>query len=255
MEFVKQSAEEWKQKSFDFFDILSHIERCGRICYKSKSDLTKETAIKFYEMITKRKHFSVEEHASIILDPDKSRDYKFKPKVGEIDFMDGFYTNFRNFCYTATLLVIAEHYKTIKEAYEDLKAKEDVVNLRKTIHIITDRATAQQLTRHRAFSFSMESQRYCNYKGGLEFIMQDGLVGKDKLLLEIEKTYQDDVNNGVRPEIARAILPNCTKTELVMTGYFNDWRKFLDERLKETTGKVSPTMKELATKISAFIYH
>ncbi len=251
MKFVYQSAELWKQKSHDFYDILSHIERCGRICYKSKSDLTKETAIKFNEMICKRKHFSVQEHAELVLDSDKCR---FKQCFGDADVGGEFHTNFRSFHQRITLRIMAGDYSCVEEAYNDLMIP-DAVRWRRSVHIITDRATAQQLTRHRVFSFSMESQRYCNYKGGLEFIEQEGLKDKNDLLERIERSYQEDVNNGVRPEIARAILPNCTKTELVMTGYFSDWKRFLNERLEESTGKVSPTMKELASKIKTAIWH
>ena len=43
---------------------LQLIELAGRTCYRSKSDLTEETAIKFVRMIMKRGHESVLEHAS-----------------------------------------------------------------------------------------------------------------------------------------------------------------------------------------------
>lgn len=43
---------------------LTLIERAGRICYKSEDKITPESNIKFTEMILKRGHESVIEHAS-----------------------------------------------------------------------------------------------------------------------------------------------------------------------------------------------
>lgn len=46
-------------------DILRHIERCGRVCYKSEDKITDDSARKFVQNIIKRGHEAVLEHASI----------------------------------------------------------------------------------------------------------------------------------------------------------------------------------------------
>ena len=51
------------------------------------------------------------------------------------------------------------------------------------------------------------------------------------------------------PQAAREVLPLCTKSELIMTGFEDDWKDFLDKRLKGTTGKPHPDMVELAQMI------
>ena len=48
---------------------------------------------------------------------------------------------------------------------------------------------------------------------------------------------------------AREILPLCTKSELVMTGFESDWRHFFDLRLFGKTGEPHPDMKHLAELI------
>jgi thymidylate synthase (FAD) len=48
---------------------------------------------------------------------------------------------------------------------------------------------------------------------------------------------------------AREILPLCTATEAVYTGFAEDWKHFLRLRYLGTTGAPHPNMKELATKI------
>lgn len=45
--------------------ILKHIERCGRVCYKSEDNIVDGSAEKFVRMLVKRGHESVLEHFSI----------------------------------------------------------------------------------------------------------------------------------------------------------------------------------------------
>lgn len=52
-------------------DPFIHIERVGRTCYKSLSDFTHETGVKFFNTLVKSKHYSVLEHSTFLflLDP------------------------------------------------------------------------------------------------------------------------------------------------------------------------------------------
>lgn len=45
--------------------ILQHIERCGRVCYKSEDKITDTSAQTFVDSIIKRGHEAVLEHASV----------------------------------------------------------------------------------------------------------------------------------------------------------------------------------------------
>lgn len=45
--------------------VLHHIERCGRVCYKSEDKITKTSAQTFVGNIIKRGHEAVLEHASV----------------------------------------------------------------------------------------------------------------------------------------------------------------------------------------------
>lgn len=81
------------------------------------------------------------------------------------------------------------------------------------------RSLLAQLTRHRLCSFSVQSQRYCKMNNN--FVIPDTLrenkelVGKT--LNQITDCYNELIENGVKKEDARAILPNATCTNLVMT--------------------------------------
>lgn len=46
-------------------DIMKHLEKCGRTCYKSEESITEESANKFIKHIIASGHESVIEHASI----------------------------------------------------------------------------------------------------------------------------------------------------------------------------------------------
>ena len=47
---------------------------------------------------------------------------------------------------------------------------------------------------------------------------------------------------------ARDVLPNATKTELIMTGFASDWRHVMDLRLFGKTGAPHPDMIDLMQK-------
>lgn len=49
----------------DGVKMLKHIERCGRICYKSEGDITEDSYMKFIRNIIDRGHESVLEHAGL----------------------------------------------------------------------------------------------------------------------------------------------------------------------------------------------
>ena len=82
------------------------------------------------------------------------------------------------------------------------------------------RSLLAQLTRHRVASYSVQSQRYCKMDNN--FVIPEALGGENKkitgiILQEIMCCYNALLENGVKKEDARAILPNATCTNLVMT--------------------------------------
>ena len=58
-----------------------------------------------------------------------------------------------------------------------------------------------------------------------------------------EDTYIGLIAAGYKPQEARAVLPNALKTELVMTGFINDWKRFFDLRCATNA---HPQAQELA---------
>ena len=63
-------------------------------------------------------------------------------------------------------------------------------------------------------------------------------------LEEVEDIYLSLVNEeGWIPQQARVVLPNALKTELVMTGFADDWKHFFDLRCATNA---HPQAQELA---------
>lgn len=125
-----------------------------------------------------------------------------------------------------------------------------------TFKIITDRAIANELTRHRHASFAQESTRYCSYdeltviQAPDELRIVDGRYPAPEWVTSMQlcmKNYRDLISKRVSPQIARSILPLCLKTELYMTANFREWKYILDLRSKSNC---HPQMVELMKMIS-----
>lgn len=122
------------------------------------------------------------------------------------------------------------------------------------IEIETSRAIAQQILRHRSFSFQEFSQRYAEVTKmePVELRMQadknrqssneviDTSTSRkivDDVIETCENAYQDLLNIGIAKECARMILPLTTQTTLIMHGTLRSWVHFFDQRCSEHAQK------------------
>lgn len=155
-----------------------------------------------------------------------------------------------------------------------------------TARFICDRGISHEFVRHRVFSFAQESQRYCNYNkdkfnNELTFIKPTWLniptgdytywdgdwcdIDNMKIQLPSDNGIADNflwclnnagmqyrllINKGLKPQEARAILPNATKTELVMTGFESDWEHFFELRC---SGAAHPDARKLADELKSLM--
>lgn len=155
-----------------------------------------------------------------------------------------------------------------------------------TARFICDRGVSHEFVRHRVFSFAQESQRYCNYNkdkfnNELTFIKPTWLdiptgdytywdgdwcdIDNMKIQLPSDNGIADNflwclnnagmqyrllINKGLKPQEARAVLPNATKTELVMTGFESDWEHFFGLRC---SGAAHPDAKKLADELKSLM--
>jgi thymidylate synthase (FAD) len=144
-----------------------------------------------------------------------------------------------------------------------------------SMRFICDRGVSHEIVRHRLFSYSQESTRYCDYtKKGIAFIIPCWLPSLDRYAGVVEESSLEYYNVEIAadmdalvwleqmsavaqryqhlidfwkwsPQQARSVLPNSLKTDLVVTGNFREWRHFFKLRLAKAA---HPQMHEVARK-------
>lgn len=267
--------------------IYKIIEQAGRVCYKSEDKITEDSAKEFVERMIKSGHGAMLEHGTVYLKipygtMDDRGEFSNEPIV--IKYIDNPYSVVMNnsendyWYITSNYRVIIEN-----EWIDDLQYLCEPTEFhakRITVHFVCDRGVSHEFVRHRVFSFAQESTRYCNYskdKFGNEvtFIepcwLEDynyegntyyngflvALRAAEANYFDLMKKWEDRIpdkryktgfrNNPWTPQQARAVLPNSLKTELVMTGFVSDWKRFFRLRSRiAKTGKPHPQAQELA---------
>ena len=130
-----------------------------------------------------------------------------------------------------------------------------------TAKFICDRGVSHEIVRHRVMSFAQESTRYCNYskdKFGQELTFiepswefpSSNIVNTrerfEAMLKEAEANYMELITLGFKPQEARAVLPNALKTEIVVTGFIDDWKHFFELRCSNAA---HPDIRKLALNL------
>ena len=130
-----------------------------------------------------------------------------------------------------------------------------------TALFVCDRGVSHELVRHRIASYCQESTRYCNYSkdafgneitviqpSQLERPADDKPEATDWDVWEYsceqaEQAYFDLLRRGCAPQEARAVLPTCLKTEVMVTMNPREWRHFFKLRCSSAA---HPDMRHVA---------
>lgn len=243
--------------------VYKQIEIAGRTCYKSEDKITENSCKEFVCRMINNGHTAMLEHGSIYLkvpNEDCSEDYHewvymFPEDYSWVDIDgDGKFTyistNYRHIIEKNVGNAILLKYLCAPTQYH---------NLRVSVRFICDRGIMAELTRHRVFSFAVESTRFCNYSKDkfnkeVSFILPTNIENGDvnvrsgikDALSKSENLYMSLIALGIKPQDARCILPTCLKTEVVMTGFISDWRHFFDLRCAPNA---HPDMQVLANQL------
>lgn len=234
--------------------VYKQIEKAGRVCYKSEDNITETSAKEFVDMLIKRGHLSVLEHGTVYLDfTDEWPHDRYK----ESPYSKVYKNTLENDWDAPHLYVTTNMRAIIENGWEDdlkymCEPTEHHIK-RTTVKFICSRSTSHQLVRHRVMSFAQESQRYCNYSlnkfnNEITFVypswLDDNKVCTDFEfgLIDAEVRYFNMIKLGYKPQQARQILPNACKTELVVTGFNDDWKQLLELRC---SAGADPDIKQL----------
>lgn len=286
MRLIKPSFSIWDQQE-GLEGVYKQIERAGRVCYKSEDKITEDSAKGFVGRMVKSGHGAMLEHGTVYLKipygtMDDRGEFSNEPIV--IKYIDNPYSVVMNNSENDYWYITSNYRVIIENGWIDdlqyLCEPTEFHAKRITVHFVCDRGVSHEFVRHRVMSFAQESTRYCNYSkdkfgNELTFIIprwlslsngsytydypngftKDGSKWDSKLelntfllsLVRSEATYLELIEQGWAPQQARAVLPNSLKTELVMTGFVSDWKRFFRLRSRiAKTGKPHPQAQELA---------
>ena len=253
----------------------------GRTCYKSEDKITEDSAKGFVERMIQSGHGAMLEHGTVYLtipgehEPDEwgradvfinykgsYRYNKYSKVVVEYWEQEPVGTQCE-FCkkiprsrlhITTNLRVLVENdwMEDLQYICEPTKYHEKRITVRYTsdIHFYKD------TTRHRVFSWAIESTRFCNYLkekfgASISFLIPCWLKEEEELEFEedlrtIESIYFKWINKGWQAQQAAYFLIQGTKAEIIMTGFVSDYKHFFDLRSElAVTGKPHPTVVEL----------
>ena len=193
---------------------LQHIEKIGRVCYKSEDRITEdgESAKKFVGMLIKTGHEAMIEHSSLSVKftVDRGVSHELvRHRIASFAQESTRYCNYANnkFGGECTFIDIAPG------MHLDTKMK----NMSKEeINAVYD-----------------------------EWILA---------MEDAEKHYMRMLEIGATPQIARSVLPNSTKTEITITTNYREWRNFFKLRVPKTAHPqmrevTIELLKELKTRI------
>ncbi|MBU7045012.1 MAG: FAD-dependent thymidylate synthase [Theionarchaea archaeon] len=115
------------------------------------------------------------------------------------------------------------------------------------------RACAQQLTRHRLASYTMLSQRYSEMNDPEAFVIPPSIIGNQTAenmyyfyMTEAFAAYNDLLQLGIKPEDARFLLPNATKTNIIVTMNARELLHFFSLRC---CGRAQWEIREMANEM------
>lgn len=249
--------------------IYKMVEIAGRTCYKSEDNITEDSAKGFVDRMIKSGHGAMLEHGTVYLDipwnaTEEAFSLQLKLRIHKYDsnkYSRVVDTKELHSYITTNLRVLVEN-GWLDDLQYICEPTEHHIK-RVSVRFICDRGVSHEFVRHRVMSFAQESTRYCNYSKNkfgneLTFIAPDW-INDDKpinspaynnayeifysAMEEAESFYMILLENGFKPQQARNVLPNAVKTELVMTGFIDDWKHFFFLR---DAAPAHPQARELA---------
>lgn len=258
MELINPYYEISNQESFDLIGIYKQIEKTGRVSHKSEDRITETSAKDFVEKLIGWGHTACLEQGSVYLKINNN-DIEGLTMLDEIPFekVDHYLIlnedNEENIYVSTNARVIQEN--NLHGLLKYLCPPTEYHEKRYCVKFVCSRAISHELVRHRKMSFIQESQRYVNYSKNkfnkeIKFIKplwyddnkhniyyesfsEDQWTKEDrfyKACMNSERDYFQLLDYGLKPQEAREVLINSTKTEIYVTGFKSDWDKFFDLR-------------------------
>lgn len=240
MKIIKSSVEILPQEE-GVVGMLKHIERIGRIAYKSENKITEDSYIRFTEMLKNRGHWAVFDSGTVYMVIPKGVKWVYKlmgNPYSRVEYDERGYRYFITTNYRVILklgISLEELKKYWVEPNEDPRFYK-----RLTSHWICSRGVSHELVRHRVFSFIQESQRYVNYSkdrfgGEIIYIIPQWMY---RVRENIGNTV-DSLTMLPRDYIlsldGQEMVENLAAWDRTVASRYNLWQRIEDDYIYETT--------------------
>ncbi len=193
---------------------LKHIERIGRVCYKSEDRITEdgESAKKFVKMLIDAQHFAMIEHStlSVMFTTDRGVSHEMvRHRVASFAQESTRYVNY---------------------AKEKFGNEINVVDIMNGINLDGKMKNMDADVIGSIYSEWLEAMK------------------------DAERHYMKMIELGATPQIARSVLPNSTRTTITITADYREWRHFFKLRCDKTAHPqireiAIPLLNELKEKL------
>ena len=193
---------------------LKHIEKIGRVCYKSEGKITEdgESAKKFVKMLIDRGHEAMIEHSSLsvkfVVDRGVSHEL-VRHRIASFAQESTRYVNY---------------------SLDKFGNEINVIDINNGIKLDNKMKNMDAET--------------------IELIIEEWLLAME----DAERHYMKMMELGATPQIARSVLPNSTKTEITISANYREWRNFFKLRVPSTAHPqmrevTIPLLKELKNRL------
>lgn len=245
--------------------VYKAIELAGKVSHKSEHNIKEGSAKEFVDRMIKLGHYAPLEFGTVYLQffwpgavcqhCNQTTPHKLLDKYADNKYsMVRYHGN--DVYVTTNLRILVEN-----NWLDDLKylcGPTEYHEKRYTVKFTLPIGISREFVRHRAFSFMELSTRYVNMSGNkvgneITFIspnFKPDFIGSPLYLEWVgalrnaEKSYNNLIKLGYKPQEARGVLPLDTKTELYMCGYIEDWKHFFE--LRDDKQHAHPQAYELA---------
>lgn len=154
MRLIKSSVEILEQEP-GIEGIYKQVERTGRVAYKSENYITEDSNKRFISMLYNKGHFSPYEHGTVYLKAPLDYTRLDNNPYSIINVHDDFKY------ITTNLRVVTENNCT--GVFALLSEPTKYHEKRIAVKFILPISISREFCRHRSFSFTEQSTRYCNY--------------------------------------------------------------------------------------------
>lgn len=261
MKIVEPKVELWSEENIS---PESHIARCAHVCYGKEAKLPdQETDKKMVDGLIKRRHLSMLRHSSVYYSfpceddiPEELKSEYVNKVIAENE--EAYISTNKQFLRER---VPVEYFGySPSEFLEECQRRPEIFSIfRLTFCITTQDAIAKELNRKSPNAIAEKSTRYCNFKDGIEickpwwWTAQTGnlsvldimcLPAKENIAAFTWRFAEDGyiglLDNGMKPEDARYVLPKALATKVIYTYSVREWEDILALRLYDKTGPAHP---------------